>query len=57
MLTSGLWAQGKPIVIGAPLATGFLYGWAAERGIRLAAEEINAAGGVNVGGAKRPFEV
>ena len=50
-------AAEKPIVIGAPLATGFLYGWDAERGIRLAVEEINATGGVNVAGAKRPFEV
>ncbi|MCX5810176.1 MAG: ABC transporter substrate-binding protein [Proteobacteria bacterium] len=47
----------KPIVIGAPLATAFLYGWDAERGIKLAADEINAKGGVNVGGTKRPFQV
>jgi len=47
----------KPIVIGAPLATAFLYGWDAERGIKLAVEEINAKGGVNVAGAKRPFKV
>ena len=50
-------AAEKPIVIGAPLATAFLYGWDAERGIKLAVEEINAAGGVNVGGKKRPFKV
>jgi branched-chain amino acid transport system substrate-binding protein len=47
----------KPIVIGAPLSTAFLYGWDAERGMRLAIEEINAEGGVNVGGVKRPFEM
>ncbi|CAD7847110.1 MAG: hypothetical protein [Olavius algarvensis Delta 4 endosymbiont] len=47
----------KPIIIGSPLSTAFLYGWDAERGIRLAIEEINAAGGVNVGGTKRPFAV
>ena len=35
----------KPIIIGAPLSTAFLYGWDAERGIKLAVEEINAAGG------------
>ena len=46
-----------PIVLGCPLSTSFLYGWDAERGIRLAVEEINAAGGVNVGGKKRPFSV
>jgi len=49
-------AAEKPIVIGAPLATAFLYGWDAERGIRLAIEEINAAGGVKVGNVKRPFQ-
>lgn len=47
----------KPITIGCPLATAFLYGWDADRGIQLAVEEINAAGGVNVGGVKRPFAV
>jgi branched-chain amino acid transport system substrate-binding protein len=50
-------AAEKPIIIGAPLATAFLYGWDAERGIKLAADEINAQGGVNVGGTKRPFQV
>jgi branched-chain amino acid transport system substrate-binding protein len=47
----------KPITIGAPLSTAFLYGWDAERGIKLAVAEINAQGGVNVGGKKRPFAV
>ena len=47
----------RPIVIGAPVCPAFLYGWVAERGIRLAAEEINAKGGVAVGGTKRPFKV
>ena len=47
----------KPIVIGCPLSTAFLYGWDAERGIKLAVEEINAKGGVNVGGKKRPLKV
>ena len=50
-------AAGKPIVIGAPLATAFLYGWDAERAIKLAVEEINAKGGVTVGKEKRPFKV
>ncbi len=50
-------AQGKPIIIGAPLATAFLYGWVAERAIKLAVEEINAKGGVTVGKEKRPFKV
>jgi len=47
----------EPIIIGSPLSTSFLYGWDAERAIKLAISEINAAGGVNVGGAKRPFQV
>jgi branched-chain amino acid transport system substrate-binding protein len=50
-------ATAAPIKLGAPLATAFLYGWTAERGIKLAVEEINAAGGVTVGSEKRPFEV
>lgn len=49
--------QAKDIVVGCPLSTAFLYGWDAERGVKLAVEEINAAGGVNVGGEKRPFRV
>ena len=47
----------KPIVIGCPLSMAFLYGWDAERGATLAIEEINAAGGVAVGGEKRPFKI
>ena len=53
----GVRAAEKPIVIGAPLATAFLYGWDAERAIKLAVEEINAKGGVTVGKVKRPFKV
>ena len=47
----------EPITIGAPLSTAFLYGWDSERALTLAVEEINAAGGVNVGGTKRPFKL
>ena len=47
----------KPIVLGCPLSTAFLYGWDAERGIKLAVEEINAKGGVTVGGERLPFKV
>ena len=50
-------AAGKPIVIGAPLATAFLYGWDAERAMKLAAEEINAKGGVTVGKEKRLLKI
>ncbi|MBI5014406.1 MAG: ABC transporter substrate-binding protein [Deltaproteobacteria bacterium] len=54
---AALAAKAEPIKLGAPLATAFLYGWDAERGIRLAVEEINAAGGVKVGKEKRPMTV
>ncbi len=47
----------KPIVIGSPLAMSFVYGWASERAITLAVEEINKAGGVNVAGVRKPFKV
>src|SRR5208337_5394853 len=50
-------AAEKPIVIGAPLATAFLYGWDAERAMKLAVEEINAKGGVTVGKEKRPLKI
>ena len=46
----------EPIILGCPLATAFLYGWDAQRAIELAVEEINANGGVDVGGEKRPFK-
>jgi branched-chain amino acid transport system substrate-binding protein len=57
ILPANLALAADPITIGAPLSTAFLYGWDAERGMRLAIEEINAAGGVNVGGTKRPFKI
>ncbi len=47
----------EPITIGCPLALDYLYGWDAERGVKLAVEEINSQGGINVNGEKRPFEV
>ncbi|MBN1226262.1 MAG: ABC transporter substrate-binding protein [Deltaproteobacteria bacterium] len=47
----------EPITIGCPLSTAFLYGWDAERGVKLAVEEINQQGGVEVGGEKRLFDV
>lgn len=50
-------AKAEPIVIAGALSTGFLYGWDAEKAMKLAAEEINARGGVDVGGEKRPLKV
>ncbi|MFH1058969.1 MAG: ABC transporter substrate-binding protein [Pseudomonadota bacterium] len=61
-LVAGLFAgtparAADPIVLGCPLSTAFLYGWDAERAIKLAVDEINAAGGVKVGKETRPFKV
>ncbi len=56
-MPAGQAVAAKPIVLGCPLSTAFLYGWDAERAIKLAVDEINAAGGVKVGGEKRPFKV
>jgi branched-chain amino acid transport system substrate-binding protein len=47
----------KPIIIGCPLSTAYVYGWDAERAITLAVEEINAKGGVKVGDKMRPFQM
>ncbi|WP_028321468.1 ABC transporter substrate-binding protein [Desulfatiglans anilini] len=54
---SGRAVAAEPIIIGCPLPTAFLYGWDAERGVRLAVDEINAQGGVDVGGEKRMLKV
>lgn len=53
------WSQekGKPIVIGAPVPRASAYGQNGERGMILAAEEINAAGGVKMGGGMRPIQL
>ena len=57
MFSGGSAMAQKPVVLGCPLSTAFLYGWTAQRGIELAVEEINAQGGVSVGGEKRPLAV
>jgi branched-chain amino acid transport system substrate-binding protein len=49
--------EAKPIVIGAATDTEILDGFATVRGLGLAIEEINAAGGVNVAGKKMPFKL
>jgi branched-chain amino acid transport system substrate-binding protein len=53
------WAgkKGEPIIVGAPVPRASAYGQNGERGMILAAEEINAAGGVNVGGVMRPLKL
>lgn len=50
-------AKGKPILIGAPVPRASAYGQNGERGMILAAEEINAAGGVKVGKEMRPIKL
>lgn len=57
MLPAKIALAETPIIIGSPLSTAYLYGWDAERAINLAIAEINAGGGVNVGGKKRLFKV
>ncbi|MCL6448357.1 MAG: ABC transporter substrate-binding protein [Armatimonadetes bacterium] len=47
----------QPIVLGVPTALGSIEGADSLRAVQLAVEEINAKGGVSVGGVKRPFEV
>jgi len=54
---TGAGLAAEPIILGCPLPSAFLYGWDAERAIILAVEEINANGGIKVGGAMRPFKV
>ncbi|MCL5263934.1 MAG: ABC transporter substrate-binding protein [Chloroflexi bacterium] len=49
--------SGQPIVLGVPTALGTIEGADSLRAVQLAVEEINAKGGVSVGGVKRPFEV
>ncbi|MBE9522213.1 MAG: ABC transporter substrate-binding protein [Proteobacteria bacterium] len=49
--------KGKPIIVGAPVPRASAYGQNGERGMILAAEEINAAGGINVGGVMRPLKL
>jgi branched-chain amino acid transport system substrate-binding protein len=47
----------EPIILGVPTALGSLEGAAALQAVEMAVEEVNASGGVNVGGELRPFEV
>ena len=54
---SGWSADAKPIVIGVPSSLKTLEASEGLKAIILATEEINAAGGVAIGGAKRPFKV
>lgn len=50
-------AEGEPIIIGCPVSMGVFYGPDSRDAQLLAIKEINAQGGVNVGGEKRPFKL
>jgi len=47
----------EPVVIGVPTSLGFLEGKESHKAVQLAVTEINANGGVNVGGTKRLLKV
>ena len=47
----------KPIILGVPTSLGFLEGKEGLACVNMAVDEINAAGGVKVGGVMRPFKV
>ncbi len=47
----------QPIIVGVPTSLGFLEGKEGLRAVEMAVAEINAKGGVMVGGEKRPFKV
>ncbi|MEW6347776.1 MAG: ABC transporter substrate-binding protein [Thermodesulfobacteriota bacterium] len=49
--------EGNPVVIGAPIPLKSRYGLNGQRGMVLAVEEINGAGGVMVGNVKRPLKL
>jgi branched-chain amino acid transport system substrate-binding protein len=49
--------QAKPILVGCPVPRASAYGQNGERGMILASEEINAAGGVKLGGTMRPLKL
>jgi len=54
---SALAADDGPIVLGVPTALGTIEGQDSLRAAQLAAQEINAAGGVQVGAVKRRVEI
>jgi branched-chain amino acid transport system substrate-binding protein len=47
----------EPVVIAVPTSLGFLEGEESLNSVNLAVDEINAQGGVDVAGTKRPFKV
>jgi branched-chain amino acid transport system substrate-binding protein len=57
ILPAKVLSQPKPIVIGCPVSMGVYYGPDCKNAQLLAIKEINAAGGVKVGGEKCPFKL
>ncbi|MEW6350670.1 MAG: ABC transporter substrate-binding protein [Thermodesulfobacteriota bacterium] len=54
---SGPVSGADPIIVGVPTALTALEGREALSAVEMAVEEINAKGGVNVGGTKRPIKI
>jgi len=57
LLTAEQASASEPIIIGVPTSLGFLEGKESQKVVQMAVSEINAKGGVNVGGQKRLLEV
>jgi branched-chain amino acid transport system substrate-binding protein len=51
------YGQVKPVLVGAPVPRASAYGQNGERGMILAAEEINAAGGIKIEKAMHPLQL
>ena len=47
----------EPVIIGMPTSLGYLEGYESRNAAVMAVDEINAKGGVNVGGEMRPFKL
>jgi branched-chain amino acid transport system substrate-binding protein len=57
LLTAEQTQATEPIIIGVPTSLGFLEGKESQKVVQMAVSEINAKGGVNVGGQKMLLEV
>jgi len=57
LLIAGQIQAAEPIIIGVPTSLGFLEGKESHKVVQMAVTEINAKGGVTVGGQKRLLEV
>jgi branched-chain amino acid transport system substrate-binding protein len=57
LLAAGQLRAAEPIIIGVPTSLGFLEGKESQKVVQMAVSEINAKGGVTVGGQKRLLEV